>query len=583
MSALLNSTKWPEMLFSAFLAAVAGAIFVMAVAASLLQILFDPHQARHGRMGLQQYWQYGNQQQGLQEPGCTAVPASEDLADIISSNRYWQHFGAFAKGYAAWAFSSLVQQVQIWLLGGWMVAVARSCSSWLHFAPAQERSSAAFGSYNSSTACGSSSSSSREGLLSFWLRFAAVRASFLKGVGPMQQDTAAVTRNAALAATHALDGSASSSSSTPGQVAAQSVPSAAAAAAATAGGGVIDGAAETARSSCASKGATADPAAAASSSSSTISTISDPGSAFRRLRFLSLRRCTLSHSNNSVSNKLWQLSVLASQLAPGLGSQLVAVALALVLWPLAVAAAISRIAATSSSLYGGSDGAGLSSSSGNYSYNRHSKFSAWAWGWDLVCGLLQGAANRVEGAAAGCGPVVAVASCMPELRYLDLTWLNLEPWELHSIVQMQQLHYLGLSRQQVGVVMSREAVFARNCIQHRGQRGLGRCHGAAAAAAAAGVGGDGQGLMRTVSSRGIVGWTFSTLWMLVSGPLLLWRGLWGGANSGRQQRQGQQHAVGVVGVSGVDLIGLCDDNPSLMLIESPSGFDEVIEREFAAM
>jgi hypothetical protein len=345
-----------------------------------------------------------------------------------------------------------------------------------------------------------------------------------------------------------------------------------------------------------------------------------------------LRRCTLSHSNNSFSNKLWQLSVLASQLAPGLGAQLTAVGLALVLWPLAVGAAICRITATSGSFKqyssAGSDGSGLSSSSsgssssGGYSYNRRSTFSAWAWGWDLVCGLLQGAADRVESAAVGCGPVVAVASCMPELRFLDVTWLNLEPWELHSIVQLKQLHYLGLSRQQVGVVMSKEAVFARNCSRNRAAgRGAFRRHHHSRAAeqvsagwgevgtggvAAAGWQQGGGGGCGGGSSKGVLSWCWwwllAPVWLLLCWPLYLWpfsRPAWlqlmlpswgGGARVGRKQRGMAAAAAAAagggggvqMGVPGVDLLGLFDEWPGMMLVESPAGFDDVVEREFGS-
>jgi hypothetical protein len=33
----------------------------------------------------------------------------------------------------------------------------------------------------------------------------------------------------------------------------------------------------------------------------------------------------------------------------------------------------------------------------------------------------------------------------------------------------------------------------------------------------------------------------------------------------------------------MELLGLFEEWPSLMLVESPSGFDEAIEREFAAV
>ncbi|WIA35104.1 hypothetical protein OEZ86_003590 [Tetradesmus obliquus] len=68
------------------------------------------------------------------------------------------------------------------------------------------------------------------------------------------------------------------------------------------------------------------------------------------------------------------------------------------------------------------------------------------------------AANRVEVAAVGRGSaVVRLVAEMPELRFLDVTWLNLEPWELQGLAQQQQLHYLGLCRQQAGVLLSQEA------------------------------------------------------------------------------------------------------------------------------
>ncbi|WIA14933.1 hypothetical protein OEZ85_001644 [Tetradesmus obliquus] len=68
------------------------------------------------------------------------------------------------------------------------------------------------------------------------------------------------------------------------------------------------------------------------------------------------------------------------------------------------------------------------------------------------------AANRVEVAAVGRGSaVVGLVAEMPELRFLDVTWLNLEPWELQGLAQQQQLHYLGLCRQQAGVLLSQEA------------------------------------------------------------------------------------------------------------------------------
>lgn len=632
MSTLLNITRWPEMLFSAFLAAVAGAIFVMAVAASLLQLLFDPHQMRHSSMGLQQYLGYPQQQQQAaqqqqarqqqaqqqqqhmaaqhlaqpqfvqapeqQAAGCAATDSAATAVQPAQTAGTTNHWGlvsnysssySYISRYGSWVGSWWRWCLQMWL-GWWAAAADWLCSRLLPWQRETSSDSCRSDSEVPIAGCGSGRGSGNGNRgdagehstwLSYLLRMASVRASFAKGVAPTQQDTAVLPSAPPPAfAAPAADADAATVSGS------SSMADPAAAGVADAGSGMYQGgdaaAAEPGVAAAATSGSTNTAAdstptdSTASGSSSSISSITDPGSAFRRLRFLSLRRCTLSHSNNSVSNKLWQLSVLASQLAPGLGSQMVAVVLALILWPLAVAAAISRIAATSGSLTRGSNGDGLSSSSGGYSYNRHSKFSAWAWGWDLVCGLLQGAANRVEGAAAGCGPVVAVASCMPELRFLDLTWLNLEPWELHSIVQMKQLHYLGLSRQQVGVVMSREAVFARNCSRNRSQGAYRQRHAAQAAAGGA----LGQQVVRR---RSVLSWLLAPLWFLLCWPLYVWpfRAIWGGSKS---EQQLQQAGMGGGGVSmpGVDLLGLFDEWPSMMLIESPSGFDEVIEREFVA-
>lgn len=594
MSALLNSTRWPEMIVSALMAAVAGALFVMAVAASLLQLLFDPQQARHGRAGLHQWrWTHGQQHQQQQQqkellwqaasgsycaPSAGVAAAAEGwgsrrvfVACVSSSTSRWW----------AWCCSCWWQLVHFWLLGGWLVATACCFSRLLQ--------------WTASTPTGSSSSTWDDNWLSFLLRAVAGRAGSAAGLGATCLGTGAPAGSIAGAGAHApcTEDNRSSSSSVATGGLRECVSAAVAAAATQAPPTPADGVdVREQGDGCPS------------------SSITDPGSAFRSLRFLSLRRCTLSHSNNSFSNKLWQLSVLASQLAPGLGAQLIAVGLAVVLWPLAVGAAICRITATSGSFYSGagSDGSSLSSSgSGGYSYSRRSAFSAWAWGWDLVCGLLQGAADRVESAAVGCGPVVAVASCMPELRCLDVTWLNLEPWELHSIVQLKQLHYLGLSRQQVGVVMSKEAVFACNCCRNRA---AGRCafrrhhHNRAAEDASAGsgegaggcaVGAGWQQQGGSVQRKGLLSWCWwwllAPVWLLLCWPLYLWPFSrpgwlqllpWSGV-CGRR-RGGEQRGVTAargMGVPGVDLLGVFDEWPGMLLVESPSGFDDVIEREVA--
>jgi hypothetical protein len=369
---------------------------------------------------------------------------------------------------------------------------------------------------------------------------------------------------------------------------------------------------------------TGSAAATSASTSSPLAAIEDPGAAFRRLRLLSLRRCTLSHSSSSLSEKMWQLNYMSTQArsaVPGLVSRGVAALLAGVFWPLAVASALSRIAADSSSgkwrfggglslrLVGGSASGAAGAGHGGGSMRRNdsaasigsgaavassghfapkSRFAAWAWAWDLLCGLLGRAANRVEGAALSFGPVVAVAAALPALRALDLTWLNLEPWELHAVVQLRQLHYLGLSRQQVAAVMSREAVFARNCSRGlraavAGARGGGRRHDRAA-----GGGGGGSVVWRCVG------------WLAAGARLLLAAWWWaccawwwpfgrrgGRAGSSRSSDDddhdgvdAQDSAAGVAGRQHfASLAGMSSGWPEVVLVEAPSGFDEVIERE----
>lgn len=640
MSTLLNSTRWPEMLASALLAAVAGAMFVMAVAASLLRLLLDPHQAQQRRTHQQQQQQQGigRLAQGLVQDGAATAEGSlfgaASAAAAAAGAAVGVSGGQGVLGRWVWGIVGLwlaacghvlrVAQYWILLLGGWLLNVAHYSRLLpraypTRIAPAGTVSTsdtiAAATGTSSSSGSGSAggSGSDRSTWLSFVLQLAAVRASFAKGVAPSVQDTQGLGTAATPPATGPIDDTAAAAARSSSRRSSLHQAAAALLAGAAGAAGI------------ASPDSTQHASSSSTTTTSTSSSITDPGNAFRRLRLLSLRRCTLTHSNSSVSNKLWQLSVLASQLAPGLGAQVVAVGLALVFWPLAVLAAISRIVATSGSFYSYGSSSGVIGSSGSsggttsgYSYSRRSRFAVWAWGWDLLCGLLQGAANRVEGVAAGCGPVVAVASCMPELRFLDLTWLNLEPWELHSIVQMRQLHYLGLSRQQVGVVMSPEAVFARNCTRGRGhtREFSHSCTAPATAAAAAATGGGGaagQGTLQQESGvrgqgaapvwggcrRGLsslVGWFLAPLWYFFFLPLVtprfVWpvKGLWGGwKGSSRWQQQQQRRDGGgrvrepAVGVAGMELLGLFEEWPSLMLVESPSGFDEAIEREFAAM
>jgi len=632
MSALLNSPKWPEMLMSAFLAAVSGAIFVMAVVASLLQLLFDPRQLLRARnmhssrpMHRQQQQQQpqgvhnaGQQQQQQQQPlmgpsslrgGVDSAVTQQAATGLLSriASSFWQYLGSCMRRVMSMLFSCTCSFVQLWWVSGWVEAAVRYCCGVC--LPSTPWPSASTSSSNGSTEAasrggssdGSSDGSNGQTWLSFMLRVAALRASYAPA--NTQQDRQIINSIKA-----AADSSIMESSHAADRGPQQQHPAAS------------RGTEEATESSGSSSEGSMDELIAAASSRRGSSSITDPGSAFRRLRFLSLRRCTLSHSNNSVSNKLWQLSVLASQLAPGLGAQVVAVSLALVLWPLAVAAAISRIAATSGSFsvssgssMDGNLGTGCSSA-GGYTYSRRSRWAAWAWGWDLVCGLLQGAANRVEGAAAGCGPVVAVASCMPELRFLDLTWLNLEPWELHAIVQLKQLHYLGLSRQQVGVVMSREAVFARNCSRRHGRSrrlhstqagGSTAAPAAAAASDAAGIA-VGAGGGSSVQQGGVFQRMHGSLsviqsvmhWLLLP-MLVMWRVMvlllwwpfrllaWVSGRPGYrrlQQARQQQQGVGGKGSLGFgggggEASGVFEELPAMMLIESPSGFEEVVERE----
>jgi hypothetical protein len=177
---------------------------------------------------------------------------------------------------------------------------------------------------------------------------------------------------------------------------------------------------------------------------------------------------------------------------------------------------------------------------------------------------------------------------MPELRFLDLTWLNLEPWELHAIVQSRQLHYLGLSRQQVGVVMSREAVFARNCSRNRGHAGMHR-HQHVSAEAAAAEGGDSV-LSRVAGQRGVgvmawLGSVMAAVSLLFLWPSYVWpvKLLWSSSSSSKaaKGRRLQDGGAGVCegGGASAHMLGVGEEWPSMTVIESPGGFDEVIERE----
>jgi hypothetical protein len=69
-------------------------------------------------------------------------------------------------------------------------------------------------------------------------------------------------------------------------------------------------------------------------------------------------------------------------------------------------------------------------------------------------------------------------------------------------------------------------------------------------------------------------------WPLYAWPVKLLRGSSSisKAAKGRQQQDGGAGA-GVGGVVGADVLGVCEEWPSMTLMESPSGFDEVIERE----
>eukprot|EP00775_Hariotina_reticulata_P004564 gene4564-4818_t len=239
--------------------------------------------------------------------------------------------------------------------------------------------------------------------------------------------------------------------------------------------------------------------------------VADPGAAFRRLRLLSLRRCTLSHNN-----------VLA---------------------------------------------------------------------------------NKVEVAVADQGSaVVGLVREMPSLRFLDVTWLNLEPWELQELVQYgKQLHYLGLGKQQVGVVMSQEAQLGRSLCGDSKRVLTQRARNQAAAAASKlqraqqqlaqqPLSGGDHGSTTTSSGFASMGWLWQGFPGLITGRVLggvlgrWWVGAAAAAAVGwRQQQHRHQDVLGGLAVSsgvieGFDLF--CDDvGPLVVLVEAPAGFDELIERE----
>jgi hypothetical protein len=248
-----------------------------------------------------------------------------------------------------------------------------------------------------------------------------------------------------------------------------------------------------------------------------------------------------------------------------------------------------------------------------------------------LCGVLQAAANSVEVAAVGRGSaIVGLVSEMPELRFLDITWLNLEPWELRGLAQMKQLHYLGLGKQQVGVLTSQEAQFG-SCLRRSSRsRGRGRSGGGlfgtlggwfgwggrsnarrAESTAAAGQGFAGGGTAASApavnaaaevgggrASAGWLGWLFAPVWRLC---WLLWwccAGLcgllfgrvWlllpdaGGFRLGpgaaaAASRGGGAFGGSAWGVKERDGAGWLEGGPAMVLVEAPAGFDEVIERD----
>lgn len=296
-----------------------------------------------------------------------------------------------------------------------------------------------------------------------------------------------------------------------------------------------------------------------------------------------------------ISNQPLQLTSLMTQLPPGLWSQLVAAFLGLLLWPLAALGALSRIVASSSyqaagaagGLWSGlshlglvglrSQGFAVGGSSGpgsNPSRRGRGLFAGWGWYWDELCVLLQAAANKVEVAAVGHGSaLLGLVGEMPNLRFLDVTWLNLEPWELHGLVQLKQLHYLGLGKQQIGVVLSAEAQLARNL--QRGWRGRGRRRNR-------------KGRARGLSGA-LGGWDSLLItpflwlrWCWFAGPWTWWFNSYNSAAT----RGGVGHGTGRGPGMGLprefEMCWLDDGGSSMIIVEAPAGLDEVLERDIMA-